>query len=337
MSYQSIKRALEAYGVGQKSILIKQELPSWSTDLHYKIEADGKTYSARFLKENRSPNNVFGEITDEILTEQTKFCGFLVEHDIPFMRHVQALNDEPYTIVSREGEKYRFIMFEWIEGQHLTLCDKDMAWKFGNMARRFHDISETYESAIFPKKSHLIGYQQFSDQIGKKVNSTEIPYKSELQDYLELANKHIATAKTNKMDYIVQSDLNPLNVLWDEKRNIVGIVDFESIGYGDRIEGLAWLIKWYTRTEGINSMEMSSEVAKAFLNGYGAFDFLGIDDHERLTSLLWLSGCLNWNFVKTTLTILDTHNVESLNAHLHAYKIRGEKLISLLPKAFLYI
>ncbi|MBS8263672.1 aminoglycoside phosphotransferase family protein [Mesobacillus boroniphilus] len=332
-----MKRALKAYGVGQKSITIKQELSSWSTDLHYKIEADGKTYSARFLKENRSPNNVFGEITDEILTEQTKFCRFLLDHDVPFMRNVPALNGEPYTIVSREGEHYRFIMFEWIEGQHLTHSDKDMAWKFGYMARRFHDISATYKSAVFPKKSHLIGYQQFSDQIGAKIHSTEMQDKSELQDYLELANNHIATAKTNRMDYIVQSDLNPMNVLWDENRNIVGIVDFESIGYGDRIEGLAWLIKWYTRTEGINSMEMSSEVAKSLLDGYGAFDFLGIDAHERLASLLWLSGCLNWNFVKTTLTILDTHNVESLNAHLHAYKIRGEKLISLLPKAFLNV
>lgn len=334
MIKEVINRALKDYQIGQ-TYLIEQELPSWSQDLHYKIKADGKRYSVRFLKENRSPNDVFGTITDEILTEQAKFCVFLVEHGIPFMRVVPDLDGQPYTIVRWKGEIYRFIMFEWVEGQHLTHCDEDMALKFGDMARRIHDISSVFESVIFPKKSHLIGYQQFTDQLWAAVRTSSIRDKTELQDYLELANKHIAAAKFQKMNYIVQTDLNPLNVLWDENKNIIGIVDFESIGYGDRIEGLAWLIKWYSRTEGINSIEMSPKVAEKFLQGYGGFDFLGNDDYERLASLLWLSGCMNWNFVKQTISILESNNDEKLKGHLHSYKNRGEKLRSLISKSFL--
>ncbi|MCM3572562.1 phosphotransferase [Mesobacillus subterraneus] len=334
MIKEVMKRALEDYQIGQ-TYIIEQELSSWSRDLHYKIEVDGKRYSARFLKENRSPNDVFGAITEEILTEQIKFCLFLLKHGIPFMRLVPALGDKPYTIVKWKGEKYRFIMFEWIEGQHLTNCDEDMARKFGSMARRLHDISSAFESTVLPKKSHLIGYQQFTNQLWAKVDSSSILDKTDLQDYLELANNHIAAAKSLEMDYIVQTDLNPLNILWDENKNITGIVDFESIGYGDRIEGLAWLIKWYSRTKGINSMEMSPEVAVKFLQGYGAYDFLDFDDYDRLSSLLWLSGCMNWNFVKETISILESNNDEKLKGHLHSYKKRGEILISLISKSFL--
>ncbi|WP_318999833.1 phosphotransferase enzyme family protein [Mesobacillus sp. S13] len=334
MIKEVIKRVLEDYQIGQ-TYLIEQEIPSWSQDLHYKIMAEGKRYSARFLKENRSPNDVFGTITDEILTEQVKFCLFLVEHGIPFMRLVTALGDEPYVIVWWKGEKYRFIMFEWIEGRHLTNCEEDMAWKFGKMVRRIHDISSAFKSSVFPKRSHLIGYQQFTNQLWATVGSSSMLDNTELQDYLELANKHIAAAKSLEMDYIVQTDLNPLNVLWDENKNIIGIVDFESIGYGDRIEGLAWLIKWYSRTNGIKSMEMSPEVAEKLLQGYGAFDFLGFDDYDRLSSLLWLSGCMNWNFVKETISIFESSNDEKLKVHLHSYKKRGKKLTSLISKSFL--
>lgn len=331
-----LEKALIPYSFWIKSLKIESELSSWSNDLHYKIVVDGKTYSARFLKENRSPNNVFGDISEEVLTEQTKFCRYLIEHGIPFMRFVPALNGDPYTRVKWEDEYYRFILFDWLEGEHITQCDENIAWKFGKMARQFHDISSAFESEVFAKKSHLIGYKQFVDQLRNKIKSSVLD-KTLLLDYLELAEKYIRIARSEKMDYMIQTDLNPQNVLWDENKNIIGIVDFESIGYNDRIEGLAWLIKWYSRTEGINSSNMSPEAAKALLNGYRAFEFIEQYDYDRLTSLLWLSGCMNWNFVKETNSILESSTHEKLVDHLSAYKIRGEKLISLVPKAFLSI
>ncbi|MBL1705432.1 aminoglycoside phosphotransferase family protein, partial [Klebsiella pneumoniae] len=89
--------------------------------------------------------------------------------------------------------------------------------------------------------------------------------------------------------FIVQTDLNPLNVLWDSSEQVKGIVDFESIGYVDRIEGLAFLLKWYSRTEGIHSHEVSSSVAIAFLEGYKAHNVVTSNDYKRISSLIWLS------------------------------------------------
>lgn len=336
--YQLLKKALEPYSLGNESLFIEKELHkgSWNSDLHYKIIADGKSFSARFISNNRSPNNAFGEISNNALIEQTSFCRFLVNNQIPFMQLLPALEDIPFTTIEWENGIYRFILFEWIEGQHLTHCDEYIAEKFGKMARKIHDISSLYKSksSVFPKKSQLVGYSQFVDNLRNKLKSTYISLNNlkMFDEYLETTEYHIENARTKHYDFIIQSDLNPLNIIWDKSKKIKGIVDFESIGYSDRIEGLAWLIKWYSRTNGIASTEMSPIVANAFINGYKINDFLCKNDIGRLSSLIWLSGCINWNFVINTTKILETNNEEILREHIEAYKQRGEKLLKLIPK-----
>ena len=126
-------------------------------------------------------------------------------------------------------------MSNWIEGEHLTHCTESIAESFGKKARKIHDISSTFQSSIFQKKSHLDGYAQFIDMLESKVSACK-----ELREYINLATYHIECAYTSNLQFIVQTDLNPLNVLWDSSQCVKGIVDFESIGYVDRIEGLAF-------------------------------------------------------------------------------------------------
>jgi len=332
--YQLLKKALEPYSIGKYSLVIEAELHkgSWNSDLHYKIVSDGKPYSARFIRNKRSSNNVFGEISNDILYEQTKVCRFLVNNHIQFMRIVPISEDVPFNTFEWENEIYRFILFEWIEGQHITHCDEVIAEEFGKVARKFHDISSLFVSSVFPKISHLEGYSQFIDNLRNKVIASNISLETLkiVEEYLELTEHHLANAKTNRYEFIIQSDFNPLNILWDKDKKVIGIVDFESIGYGDRIEGLAWLIKWYSRTKGIYSVEMSSIVANAFLKGYQSNDYLSKNDFERLSSLIWLSGCINWNFVRHTIKIIESNDDETLKKHINTYKKRGEKLLSLI-------
>lgn len=330
-----ISKALVPYQIGSKSLVVEKELHtnSWHHDLHYKIIADGVPYSARFIGYGRSQNEVFGEITDEILKEQVNFCEFLVNYEIPFMRLVLRKNNEPFLYFDWENKIYRFILFEWIDGKHITHCDESIAATFGNMARKFHDESSKFDSTVFKKQSHLIGYSKFVETIREKMANNQLTKETTqlLDDYLVFAESHIENARTNDFDFLIQSDLNPLNILWDEGKKIIGIVDFESIGYTDRIEGLAWLIKWYSRTNGIDSIEMSPSVSKAFIKAYNPDVIIGEKDFKRLSSLIWLSGCINWNFVKRTVEILDMkHNENELKAHIELYLKRGERLSTLL-------
>ncbi|WP_286166369.1 hypothetical protein [Bacillus sp. E(2018)] len=69
-------------------ITIEEELhkTSWHKDLHYKVRINGRLFSARFLPNDRSPNQGFGELPDEVLLEQLNFCLFLNKHEVPFMK-----------------------------------------------------------------------------------------------------------------------------------------------------------------------------------------------------------------------------------------------------------
>jgi len=309
------------------TLVVEEELHknSWHTDLHYKIMVNGNRYSARFMNSNRTINPAFGTLSNEQLKEQVRFTYYLREHGIPFMQIKENRAGESFTFVNWNEEQYRFVLSTWIEGGHVTHCTETIAEAFGKEARKIHDISSTFQSSIFQKKSHLDGYGEFIKLLENKSGTCK-----KLREYIDLAKYHIESAHTNDLEYIVQTDLNPLNVLWDSNQCVKGIIDFESIGYVNRIEGLAFLIKWYSRTKGIESHVVCSEVARVFLEGYKASNILTSNDYERLSSLLWLSVSLNWNFVKKTMSLLGDES--ALVEHLRVYTIRGENLSVLVSK-----
>ena len=322
-----IKDVLMNYFKELHSLVVEEELHknSWHTDLHYKMIVNGRRYSARFINSNRTINPAFGTLSNEQLKEQVRYTYYLRKHGIPFMQINKNRSGESFTLVTWHDEQYRFVLANWIEGEHLTHCTEAIAKNFGKEARKIHDISSTFQSSIFQKNSHLDGYVEFIKMLENKCGTCK-----ELREYIDLAKAHINCAHTSDLQFIVQTDLNPLNVLWDSSQCVKGIVDFESIGYVDRIEGLAFLIKWYSRIEGIQSHTVCSSVASSFLEGYKAHNILASNDYKRLSSLLWLSGSLNWNFVKKTLRVLD--DARGLEEHLKVYKIRGERLSLLLSR-----
>ncbi|MEG7843843.1 phosphotransferase enzyme family protein [Bacillus mobilis] len=324
---QILKDILINYFKEIHSLLVEAELHknSWHTDLHYKIMVNGNRYSARFINSDRIINPAFGTLSNEQLKEQVRFTYYLREHGIPFMQIKENRAGESFTCVTWNEEQYRFVLSTWMEGKHITYCTEAIAEVFGKEARKIHDISSTFQSSTFQKKSHLDGYGEFIKLLENKGGTCK-----ELRGYIDLAKYHIECAHTNGLEFIVQTDLNPLNVIWNSNQCVKGIVDFESIGYVDRMEGLAFLIKWYARKEGIESHVVCSKVARAFLKGYGANNILTLNDYKRLSSLLWLSGSLNWNFVKKTTSLLGEEN--ELVEHLRVYKIRGENLSVLVSR-----
>lgn len=329
-----LQTAIKPYGLNPGRLLIEKELQpdSWHGDLHFKIHVDNKSYSARFIGNKRYESDVFINLSDEVLTEQLRFCNFLLNSSIPFMKLVSTLNGEPFTLVEAADKQWRFVLFEWLQGQHFTHCTESTAEKLGAFARRIHNISSKFETVVFPKESHCKGYDHFYQLLCTHADSTKFSPSTNalLKSYFNEIEYHKDKVITDCYDYIVQSDLNPLNILWKEDEEISGVVDFESVTYTDRVEGLAWLVKWYSRTHGIASHELSPTLAKSVLRGYGAEELLTQRDFERLPSLLWLSGCLNWNFTAKTMELLKNHEEALLKEHLTTYFKRGEILRSLL-------
>ncbi|MGD7043915.1 phosphotransferase enzyme family protein [Jeotgalibacillus proteolyticus] len=329
--------ALEAYGENPKALTRYEKLAeNFHGDHHFQIQLENTCYSARFIGSHRYDHDVFGELTDDVLTEQMKFCDFLNENEIPFMRRKPPADGNPYIHLNWKDSAYRFLLFEWMEGRHITHCTGEVAYKMGKMVRRYHTMTYTYNASL-PKVSHLEGYEKFIKMIRTAMTDSTIndQERSMLHTYLQTAEQHIERSASSNFDFIMQSDLNPLNILWDETNTITGIIDFEHIGYTDRMEGLAWLIKWYTRPYGIGNNVGSPKLAQSLLKGYGAEDFLNKEKLVRLQSLVWLSGCMNWGFTAKTLDLLKEHDGTGqmeLNGHLVTYQERGEKLKSLVVK-----
>lgn len=250
------------------------------------------------------------------------------------MRRIPTIEGLDFLKLTWEGSQYRFFLFEWIEGRHITHCTESVAYTFGAMARKIHTLAADHVSTL-PQISHREGSIKFLTILEDATYATTSECRDLLSSYLSDAKKHIDFAFKSAREFIMQSDLNPLNILWDESETIIGIVDFEHIGYTERVEGLAWLIKWYSRTEGLSSHEVSPKLAESLLTGYGADDYLLREDWDRIPDLLWLTGCLNWGFVEKTVRILNQPGPVSkmtleLDAHLTKYWERGKKLSALV-------
>jgi Ser/Thr protein kinase RdoA (MazF antagonist) len=329
-----LQHALSTYDLSGDEVVIEKILTNiYHSDDHFKIRIGNKAYSARFIKDrNRYEHDVFVPLTDAVLTEQMRFTSFLNQNGIPFMRCIPTTEGNDFLNLTWEGTQYLFLLFEWIEGQHITHCTESVAYTFGVLARKLHTLGTDYVSTL-PQVSHREGSIKFLSILENAVNFTTNDCKALLSTYLSDAKKYIDLAfKSNNREFIMHSDLNPLNILWDDSETIIGIVDFEHIGYTERVEGLAWLIKWYSRTKGLASHEVSPQLAKSLLVGYGADEYLLREDWDRIPALLWLTGCLNWGFVDKTLRILNKPdpNMLELDAHLTKYLERGNKLSTLV-------
>ncbi|MEW4369375.1 phosphotransferase enzyme family protein [Paenibacillus kandeliae] len=330
---ERLRTALQHYELDLTNLNIVKGLYSnhWHGDVHVQISIDDKRYAARFIGDQRYEADAFIDLSNEVLQEQIRFCHFLIHAGIPFMKPIPTIQQEFLVVVHIEGEVWRFLLFEWMEGQHLTDGDVSVAQAFGRFARKLHDLSAGFETNTFPQHSHLKGYQEFYSRIVECADAYVCSPKTSdlLKSYFQRIEHHMQQSSTQMYDFIVQSDLNPLNILWNGNTQIVGIVDFESITYTDRLEGLAWLIKWYSRTDGIASHVMSPALAQAVLQGYDASESLNSNDITRLRSLVWLTGCLNWNFTHKTIELMNNREEQRLYTHLIQYMERGENLLAL--------
>ncbi|GGE60598.1 phosphotransferase enzyme family protein [Priestia taiwanensis] len=333
-----VYKACRSYRPSMQQLTIEEIITSTGKhgDNHFKIKLDETYYSLRLIPYTRYKDSTFSLLTDAVLEEQLKYGDYLVGKGIPFMRRTELQQNRYFTKIHHDGAEWRCCMFEWLEGEHITHNTIRTAERMGEFAREFHDVSLTYASRVLPNVRHTTAYQKWVNSIRTYLKQA-IPTQTRrlLTSYIETVQQHIDTANHIQIRpelKIITSDLNSLNILWDKQEKIIGIIDHEHIAYSDRIQDLAWLIKWYSRIEGIESHHVSPSLASAVLKGYGAKSIMKNEDKERLRALLWLSGCFNYNFVRATMDVLNqsVEGYDKLEQHLSRYMERGKVLVGLI-------
>lgn len=325
---------LKLYGFNSEEIIIQKKLnDNWHGDYHYKILAKGKAYSARIISARRYDHSAFVELNDHTLTEQMKVCETLSNKGIPYMRQRKPDNGEYYVGFNFEGEYYRLILFDWIYGLHLTRITPSIAEKIGHFAREFHDAIEQSDFDL-PFSNHNDGTTEFLRILLSSIQDVRLSLQEkELLDFYITkveSNIDIIQRVTNSSkNIIIQSDLNPMNILWDESNSIVGVVDFEHFCYSHRIHNYAWLLKWYSRTQGVGSHDADPILAKMIGSAYRFEEVFTKEEIKCLPFILWMTGCFNWNFIaKTKAILLSEKKNDDLLIHLNNYLKRGESLVS---------
>lgn len=338
-----INQAVMSYGLGFQSLEV--EPVSFTTygkhgDLHYKTLVDERPYSIRLLPKKRYVNSDLSQSTPDLITKQLRYTDYLRAHGIPFMERVEPSRNGLFTtITDPSGQNWTCCLFHWMDGQHVTANTVHTAAQMGTLARRLHDVSLHQQEIRFPFIDHTVAYQRWLDDLQRlSISRMPEPVRNSFQEYLNLTQYHLDTAQHHQspsIQPVISTDLNSLNVLWDSDQQIVGIVDHEHIGATDRVQDLAWLIKWYARTEGIDSHDVSGCFAKSLLAHYNSPTMLVPEEDPRLAALLWLSGCFNLHFVVRTKHLLQEagqhpEQYNPLQLHLQTYRLRGERLSGLL-------
>lgn len=190
-----LKHLLKQFPLSVKSIEIIKDfnIKKWHNEKHFKILVNNCAYSARFISTHRSNNEFFGELSDEIIEDQIKFTEFLVENRIPFMRIVKSRKNERFMSVLIENQSYRFILFKWIDGIHITKFDYMITEKVGMMAASFHKTAARFKCNSFPKNIDRLtsllwlsgcinwGFYQITSNL---INTNENKLKPHLDYYL---------------------------------------------------------------------------------------------------------------------------------------------------------
>lgn len=342
-SFNLIEQAITSYGLDFHSFEIEPvSLTTYGKhgDLHYKILVDERPYSIRLLPKKRYVNSDLSQSTPDLLTKQLRYTDYLRANGIPFMKRVKPTDEALFTtIMDSIGQEWTCCLFHWIDGHHVTANTEQTAARMGQLARQLHDVSLHEQEIQFPFIDHTVTYQRWLGDL-QRLSASRMPepVQNSFQEYLTLAQQHLDTArlpKSSSLQPVISTDLNSLNVLWDSDQHIVGIVDHEHIGATDRVQDLAWLIKWYARTEGIDSHDVSGRLAKNLLTHYNSPTVLVPKEDPRLASLLWLSGCFNLHFVERTKHLLQEagqhpEQYNPLQLHLQTYRLRNERLSGLL-------
>lgn len=338
-----INQAVMSYGLDFQSLEIEPvsfTIYGKHGDLHYKILVDERPYSIRLLPKKRYVNSDLSQSTPDLLTKQLRYTDYLRANGIPFMKRVKPTDEALFTtIMDSIGQEWTCCLFHWIDGHHVTANTEQTAARMGQLARQLHDVSLHEQEIRFPFIDHTVAYQRWLSDIQRlSISRMPEPVRNSLQEYLSLAQQHLDTAQhhqSSSFQPVISTDLNSLNVLWDSNQQIVGIVDHEHIGATDRVQDLAWLIKWYARTQGIDSHDVSGRFAKSLLAHYNSPTVLVPEEDPRLASLLWLSGCFNLHFVERTKHLLQEagqhpEQYNPLQLHLQTYRLRNERLSGLL-------
>lgn len=305
MNQQILDFAMHAIGQKETYRVIDKLPMRWHKDLQYKIEMNATFYAARIMKKTREFNCIPPVFLDnDMLREQLKLGTFYNENHIPFMKNYMP--DCQYKTFQYQGNEYRLILHQWVEGDVVRYSTENIAYFMGNITRKMHDATSGMKSHALVETS---GRRDFWERL-QILEENRVSRCECLDTYIEFAKVAFEKGFSSDSELIaVQGDLNFGNIILNEEEQIQGIIDFDSIGLSSRVNEFVGVMKWYSKNK---NEEYDSRLARKIWEGYGAMDSFTKKELQCLPYLVWLRNCLTNKFIKYYLLSIKDNSTEEI-------------------------
>jgi hypothetical protein len=253
--------------------------PNWHGDGHWRVrDRAAHDYSVRAIRAGRSMRVEETRPYDErTVLAQVRVAEQFSAGGVPMM----AVAAGPVVL-----DECVVVAFDWLTGEIADVADGARAFAVGQLLARIHGCNLPGDDAL-PVHNASRAAVDALQRLDGQIDDRFLARAGSVVERLGAAG----LAPT-----VSHGDCNFPNVLW-RSDTVVGLVDFDQIGFVDPLEELAYAVKWWSRPRGIEVHEHDPALAGAVFDGYAAPAI----DRQRLADLLWLTGCLNANSVNHML------------------------------------
>jgi len=186
----------------------------------------------------------------------------------------------PHPVKNRKGRNYTrhsgriLVVLGWIEGRTLKRIGTRGAQALGEAVCILDDkLRDFYDT-------HEMDYTEYEDSIWNVANIHQ--YDADLETIEYLLGGHYGLIKDTITHFdevypaiqrdlgksLIHNDVNPYNLLYNQNRELSGIIDFTELCHGHRISEVGIALAYLLQMSGDNGLRIGQSFIKGYANGY---------------------------------------------------------------------
>jgi Putative homoserine kinase type II (protein kinase fold) len=267
------------------------------TDIEFLRDSGGIVYIVNSTEQKFLLKITKKAFQDTILQSVKVIC-YLFENNFPVPAVIKTKAGTPILEISKEKEKYLFILYEYIQGKEpeLTLYAK----KAGQLAGQLHKLLCDYKGDLVKREFHFF-IERYIDILREKEYSR-------INDYADLGKKLWEHVKDSPMG-VCHGDFHRGNLL-ETAGGKLYLIDFDTVCIAPRMFDIVTMcdITDYFHLKS-DDIKTTAKVYKNFLTGYVSENYLS--EVEQSSFQYWAAI----RHFQLQATIVEVYGIDCIDNH----------------------
>lgn len=288
------KQILQILQKNYDSAITRIEFLRKSGGITYIVNSETKKY---LLK-------IAGKAFFDTIRQSVDIVCYLADHEFPVPAIIKTKSGSLMLEVSKDGQDYIFVLYEYIEGKEPDLCT--CGEKVGNLVGQLHNLFLDYKGELIKRDFHFF--------IERYINILRKKDYPQTDAYAELGAKLWERVKNCPVG-VCHGDLHRGNLLETAEEKIY-LLDFDTVCLAPRMFDVAVMCDMtdYFNLQ-IEDIKTAKAVYKSFLSGYtkkidlqeteiASFtDWIAIRHFQLQATIVEMFGidCIDNNFIDRQL------------------------------------